>query len=134
MPAHLTLLGWDCLENCQYDCMHAVTAEAIGKGQPVRQFYGKWPFVRLLGIQEPASALFSVMNAAAVAYGFSRFMSLAPPDYPCRGVIALQSVVSLHTWLWSTVFHSRDTHWTERMDYFSASSMVASGLLLQFVM
>lgn len=41
LPAHLTLLGWDCLENCQYDCMHAVTAEAIGKGQPVRQFYGK---------------------------------------------------------------------------------------------
>ena len=41
--------------------------------------------------------------------------------------------VSMHTWFWSAVFHSRDLYWTERLDYFSAASMIVSALLLQFV-
>ena len=41
--------------------------------------------------------------------------------------------VSIHTWFWSAVFHSRDLYWTERLDYFSAASMIISALLFQFV-
>jgi len=41
--------------------------------------------------------------------------------------------VSMHTWFWSAVFHSRDLYWTERLDYFSAASMIVVALLFQFV-
>lgn len=34
-------------------------------GRNTPQFYGKWPFVRIIGIQEPAAALFSIFNLAA---------------------------------------------------------------------
>lgn len=37
----LRLLGWDCQEDCQYQCMHRVTAEDVRAGRRVRQFYGK---------------------------------------------------------------------------------------------
>ncbi|XP_022788747.1 post-GPI attachment to proteins factor 3-like isoform X3 [Stylophora pistillata] len=32
--------------------------------------------------------------------------------------------VSLNAWFWSTVFHTRDFNWTEKMDYFCATSLV----------
>ena len=125
----------------------------------------QWPFVRVLGIQEPSSALFSVLNGVANAYGYVSFRRRCPHTYPYRGAIAAQCLVrlpytverlplmipchgdvffffflskkkkkvSLHTWFWSTVFHCRDTYWTERLDYFCASAMIISGLVLQFI-
>ena len=41
--------------------------------------------------------------------------------------------VSLNTWLWSTVFHTRDVGWTEKMDYFSAALLIVCGLIVQFI-
>lgn len=43
--------------------------------------------------------------------------------------------ICINAWLWSVVFHARDTPWTERMDYFSAFSMVLFslfGLLVRY--
>ena len=37
----LRLLGWDCQEECRYQCMHRVTAEDVRAGRRVRQFFGK---------------------------------------------------------------------------------------------
>ena len=39
----------------------------------------------------------------------------------------------MNAWLWSTVFHTRDVHWTEKLDYFSAAAFVVVGLIVQFV-
>jgi hypothetical protein len=33
-------------------------------------------------------------------------------------------VCSINTWIWSTIFHTRDFEFTEKMDYFSAFSLV----------
>ena len=38
-------------------------------------------------------------------------------------------IVSLNAWLWSTIFHSRDVDLTEKMDYFSAFSIVTYSLV-----
>ena len=38
-----------------------------GHGLDVPQFHGKWPFLRVFGVQEPASVLFSLMNLLANA-------------------------------------------------------------------
>eukprot|EP00731_Ephydatia_muelleri_P008012 Em0004g350a len=133
LPAHLRLLLWSCKENCAYECMHEVTAQDLQSGRKIRQFYGKWPFVRILGVQEPSSALFSVLNGVANAYGYLSFKRRCPSNYPYLVPITVQCLVSLHTWFWSTVFHCRDTYWTERLDYFCASAMIVSGLVLQFI-
>lgn len=41
LPFALKLTGWTCLEECQYQCMHQVTAEDVRLKRPVRQFFGK---------------------------------------------------------------------------------------------
>ncbi len=43
-------------------------------------------------------------------------------------VWTLYGLVSVNTWFWSTVFHSRDSEFTERMDYFCAFSVVSFSL------
>eukprot|EP00967_Tisochrysis_lutea_P110172 scaffold172089_cov17-Tisochrysis_lutea.AAC.1 len=40
-------------------------------GKPPSKYYGKWPFQRLLGMQEAASVLFSLANLCAHVYGLS---------------------------------------------------------------
>ena len=62
LPLSLYMTFWDCPQNCNYDCMHAITDEAIQNNQKVHQYFGKWPFYRLWGVQEPASVLFSILN------------------------------------------------------------------------
>ena len=41
LPLALSLLRWSCEENCEYECMHRVTAQDVAHGRPVRQFHGK---------------------------------------------------------------------------------------------
>ena len=58
-PLSLKLTRWSCQDDCNYRCMT----------NPKVQYFGKWylksnarPFYRFLGIQEPASVLFSILN------------------------------------------------------------------------
>lgn len=37
----LGVMGWTCLENCQYECMHEVTAHDLQHNRTIRQFFGK---------------------------------------------------------------------------------------------
>lgn len=122
LPLSLSLLGWRCDEDCGYHCMHEVTMEDVLHSRPVRQFHGKvhiceppcilkythyiyictytsfspckWPFVRVLGVQEPASMLFSLFNGAAVAVGYHHFLKHSPIDYHLHGPLQVQLVVS----------------------------------------
>ncbi|XP_072105723.1 post-GPI attachment to proteins factor 3 [Mobula birostris] len=51
-----------------------------------------------------------------------------PPPRCTTGTVkryaACHHQVTLNAWLWSTVFHTRDTALTERMDYFCASAVL----------
>ena len=51
--------------------------------------------MRLLGVQEPASALFSVLNAATILYGFVHFKVQAPTTYPYHTIVCVQFIVSI---------------------------------------
>jgi len=86
--------------------------------KPIQQFYGKWPFYRLLGIQEPASTLFSIMNFVSHYKGYRRVRKLGEFEY--GWLLMIFSLSGMNTWIWSSVFHSRDTLLTEKLDYFSA--------------
>ncbi|KAH8150304.1 uncharacterized protein LAJ45_05515 [Morchella importuna] len=130
IPLHLRLLLWSCPSECDYTCQHAVTASRYDAGQPIEQFHGKWPFVRLLGIQEPFSVLFSILNGYAHYRGQQTIRRELPRNYPLVPYYRLFGLFGIVTWFWSTVFHMRDFVFTERMDYFAAGASVLYGLYL----
>lgn len=45
--------------------MWRTTMAFLNRNWAVPQFHGKWPFIRLFGIQEPASVFFSFLNLFA---------------------------------------------------------------------
>ncbi|RKP07946.1 Per1-like-domain-containing protein [Thamnocephalis sphaerospora] len=130
LPLYMRLLHWTCPDDCRYQCQHSVTAARLERGEPVVQYHGKWPFTRILGVQEPASVLFSLWNG----YGHWRYLPVLAGSvnkrYFMRTVLLGYAFVGLNTWLWSAVFHVRDTPLTEKLDYFSAGFGILYGLYM----
>lgn len=135
IPLYLTILGWNCESNCDYQCQRLVTIERKQNNQEVYQFHGKWPFIRVLGIQELFSTIFSIGNFITNYLGFkllwqhyqieskrgeSDFTNL----YHCY---LLVPIVSMCAWFFSTIFHLKDTWDRERLDYFFAGMTVLTG-------
>ena len=123
-PYHLKLLGWDCTSECKYTCMWRTVNYFIVVHNYVPQFYGKWPFLRLWGIQEPASALASILNFFSNIYMLRVMRRNIYVRTPFKNLWYLFALISLNTWICSTIFHTRDTPFTEKMDYFSAFGFV----------
>ncbi|KAL7748642.1 hypothetical protein RI367_006053 [Sorochytrium milnesiophthora] len=119
----LKLTGWTCMDDCKYTCMMRIETARDEAGARLQQYYGKWPFVRLLGMQEPASVLFSIANGWAHWRGLKMLRRIRAP-------LSMQvyAVSGINAWLWSAVFHTRDLPWTEKMDYFSAALTILCGL------
>lgn len=168
-PWALRLMRWDCEADCSYHCMWALEtpkAAAGAAGGAVYKYYGKWPFVRVLGAQEIASVLFSIANLLAHVHNLRLYLrcvrssstkqqqqpssggtnggggsgggarvrggpagsSSSVQQYPYHSLWVAYSLVNINAWVWSSVFHCRDTRLTERFDYFSADLVVAVGL------
>jgi len=123
-PLHLRLLGWDCDSECKYDCMWEAVEIFRKNDLDIPQFSGKWPFVRWMGMQEPASAIASVLNGVAAYYYIRRYNRRFPPSTPFFHLWRFYYGVVCNAWFWSFVFHVRDTEWTEKLDYFSAFSLI----------
>uniref|UniRef100_A0A182M7J0 Post-GPI attachment to proteins factor 3 n=1 Tax=Anopheles culicifacies TaxID=139723 RepID=A0A182M7J0_9DIPT len=118
------LLLWTCYDECVYDCMWKTTSAFHNRNWTTPQFYGKWPFVRFLGMQEPASVLFSIANFIAHYKMLQRFKHEVRPDSPMYLTWRTFSYVCLNAWIWSAIFHTRDFPITELLDYTFAYSMV----------
>ncbi len=129
---HLRLLLWDCASNCDYTCQHIITNRRMAASppilEPVLQFHGKWPFYRLMGVQEPFSVAFSLLNLLAHRHGLSKIQGNISADYPLRLYYILFSYVGQASWLFSMAFHTRDFILTEKLDYFAAGASVFYGL------
>lgn len=128
VPLHRRLLLWTCPAECDYACQRSVTQERVRVGLPVEQFHGKWPFRRLLGVQEPFSVLFSLLNGYAHYRGLRSLRRELPRHYTLRPYYHAFAYIGLFCWFWSAVFHARDFLFTERMDYFSAGANVLYSL------
>lgn len=139
----LKLNHWDCTSDCQYRCMWLV--EDTKKNQTpervVEKYFGKWPFLRAFGAQEPASVITSLANLAANMYCLVRTIKqiglrshhshrLRPQTRIFPWLYLGHFAISCNAWLWSAVFHCRDTRITERLDYFSAGALVAFNLFI----
>lgn len=105
----LRLTHWTCADDCSYRCMHAITDDAATQNQDVKQYYGKWPFWRWAGMQEPASVLFSLLNLWAHRRGYKLVKRRVPDLHPMKGMLLAWSVVSMNAWIFSAVFHTRGT-------------------------
>lgn len=134
IPRYLKLLIWDCKSNCDYQCQRIVTKERNSKGEEVYQFYGKWPFLRIFGMQEFFSALFSVANFVPHFMGYFKVNRLKRSN-PREKIILnralrnikLVALVTMCAWTCSTIFHIRDFVITERLDYYFAGLTVLTG-------
>jgi post-GPI attachment to proteins factor 3 len=96
--------------------------------QPVVQYHGKWPFYRVLGVQEPFSVLFSALNFWAHYTGMAKVRQLIPSRYPLRPYYLVLGYLGLASWVFSMIFHTRDFNVTEKADYFAAGASVLYGL------
>lgn len=104
----LRITRWTCEDDCKYQCTHRMTSKALAsKGWPVEQYYGKWAFWRLWGMQEPASVLFSLLNFFAHLRGGLELRRRMGRRHPMRGYYLGFMVSNLNLWIWSAVFHTR---------------------------
>ncbi|TAQ83460.1 hypothetical protein B7494_g8216 [Chlorociboria aeruginascens] len=122
------LLLWNCPSECDYTCQHIITAQRVSDSQPVVQFHGKWPFYRFLGIQEPFSVLFSLLNFLAHQNGLSKLHANIPASYSLRRYYVLLAYFGMASWAFSMIFHTRDFTVTEELDYFAAGGSVLYGM------
>ena len=110
-PLRITL--WTCKDDCAYTCTHSITESHIidmekqTPGARIHQYYGKWPFWRVWGIQEPASVVFSLMNMWAHVRGGRRVFKKVKPGHPMRKFYLGMSMININAWIWSAVFHTR---------------------------
>ncbi|KAG2073480.1 Per1-like protein [Suillus decipiens] len=124
----LRLTHWTCTDDCKYQCMHMLTDIAIREGSTIHQYYGKWPFWRLFGMQEPASVAFSLWNMYYHIQGWRKLRSRMPSYHPMRSYYLTWVILSINAWFWSAVFHTRDLPNTEKLDYFSAALVILYAL------
>eukprot|EP00808_Paulinella_micropora_P030241 g80803.t1 len=130
LPWWLEITFWTCPENCRYECMHNITRQRAAEGLGSHKYYGKWPFLRLLGLQELFSTLFSIANAVPHLLMFRRLGQSDLAGHVMSPLLRLWNLGAFNTWLWSTVFHARDFFLTERLDYyFSAHYVYACALV-----
>ncbi|KAK0731510.1 Per1-like-domain-containing protein [Lasiosphaeris hirsuta] len=130
IPLYRRLLLWTCPSECDYTCQHIITSARLAAlpPQPVVQFHGKWPFTRVLGIQEPMSMLFSLGNLYAHYDGLAKVRATMPASYSMRRFYIALAYVGMVTWTFSAIFHTRDFPATEQLDYFAAGASVLYGL------
>jgi hypothetical protein len=87
--------------------MHMLTDFAAESGVRMQQYYGKWPFWRYAGMQEPASVAFSIANLLMHVLGADWLRRGVHPAHPMRPFYLTWAYVSVNAWVWSAVFHTR---------------------------
>lgn len=141
-PLYLKWKRLDCQGDCHYYCMVERERErqALGNG-PVK-YHGKWPFRRIFGLQEPASVALSILNLAMHFHGWLSFFILVYYKLPLKQnktyyeyttLWHIYAFLSLNSWFWSAVFHSRDVDLTEKLDYTSAVAVLGYSLIVSIM-
>ncbi|KAK6197388.1 Per1-like protein, partial [Scheffersomyces amazonensis] len=133
---------WSPEKNCNYKCQQLITDLRLSQGHEMVQFYGKWPFVRILGMQEFYSTIFSLANFYVHYQSLRKVIlqvhknSKEINTYKYR-TMTLQYlyliVVSMFGWTLSSIFHICDNKTTEKFDYFGAGAIILTSLNCIFI-
>jgi post-GPI attachment to proteins factor 3 len=110
LPLALRLTRWSCADDCKYTCMHMLTDFALESGVRMEQYYGKWPFWRFAGMQEPASVVFSIANLLMHVLGLDWLRRGVHPAHPMKPFYLTWAYLSINAWVWSAVFHTRGAY------------------------
>lgn len=129
-------LFWTCERNCRYESMILDREVRKRTDEPAIKYTGKWPFDRVLGIQEWFSSIFSIGNGLVHLYYVPKLIWPATPlaSLPLTAPSNFRlhwisfAFIAMNTWLWSAVFHAMDTAVTEDLDYFCAFAIIIWGL------
>ena len=137
---------YECLSGnrdlCEYNCMQWISVCRRDRGYHVLKYYGHWPYLRVWGMQEPASAVFSLLNAiphvVALFCGKIRRRYIRHNNYMAPW-LALYPYVSINAWIASTLYHASHGHEqqhhmtlfsTSMYDYMSALAILAYSLAM----
>ena len=124
---------WNCDDDCGYDCMQTITAERSKEGYGPFKYYGHWPFLRIFGLEEPASVVFSLLNALpyirSIFDNFKKYHTKSKDSFMDRW-LTLYWFISTNTWLASAFYHSRKTENASFYDYISALLFLGYSLWL----
>jgi len=128
----LASLFWNCQDDCSYRCQQIISDAREASNKAMVQFYGKWPFKRIFGIQEFYSVLFSLGNfyvnyrsLFTVLYQYNKNKKDPNPIYRQINYQYLLLILgSLFGWTFSSIFHFRDNRFTETLDYFGAFAII----------
>ncbi|GMI47931.1 hypothetical protein TrCOL_g4869 [Triparma columacea] len=88
------------------------------------KFFGKWPFIRILGLEEFLSSLGSIFNLFPHLYHLLYKRSDYAGNVVMRLPLIIYSSIASVSWVASAAFHGRETLVTERSDYFLATLQV----------
>ena len=126
---------------CEYYCMQWVTSVRKSRGLGPLKYYGHWPYLRFFGMQEPASAVFSLLNA--VPHFWALHMSIRKQYVRERHYLSVwlsfYPIVSLNAWIASTTYHTSHGHEQQHhvvplsssmYDYMSALGILTYAVLL----
>ncbi|KAH7428377.1 hypothetical protein KP509_10G089500 [Ceratopteris richardii] len=138
-------MQWNCTSECRYQCMILREAERQREGQLPVKYFGKWPFKRVLGLQEPISVAFSVANLAVHVYGLTSFLYLLHlvlprrpqgnrgPYYEYGFPWTVFGIACVNYWIWSAVFHARDSIPGEKLHHSSAVGLLGISLIVAII-
>ncbi|XP_057951243.1 uncharacterized protein LOC131146010 [Malania oleifera] len=139
-PLYLRWKQWDCRSDCRYHCMLDREQDRGKLGHKPVKYHGKWPFQRVYGIQEPVSVALSALNLAVQFHGWLSFFILLYYKLPLKSsrktyyeytsLWHIYGILSMNSWFWSAVFHSRDVDLTEKLDYSSAVALLGFSLIV----
>eukprot|EP01031_Cornospumella_fuschlensis_P038404 gene38404-46673_t len=96
-------------------------------GLPPNKFFGHWPFIRWYGLEEPASAAFSALNAIShIVFLCGGYLPLSPAS-SMRFYVNLYAIIALNAWIASIMYHSQKKDFSSLYDYVSALLLLLYG-------
>ncbi|CAN6191474.1 unnamed protein product [Urochloa humidicola] len=133
-----------CTTDCRYFCMMQREGERQSLGLNPIKYHGKWPFLRISVFQEPLSAALSAMNLLMHFTGWLSFFLLVKYKLPFRpetkrtyyeytSLWHIYAILSMNAWFWSSIFHTRDTDLTEKLNYSSTVALLGYSLILSLL-
>lgn len=135
---------WHCEDDCKYDCMQNITAFRSKNGFGPFKYYGHWPFLRLYGLEEPASVLFSILNSVPYILTLGRTLigmlikgnrvkdknGVEMKTHFMHYWLVLYYFISINCWLSSAYYHARKTQSASLVDFASALLFLGYSLWL----
>eukprot|EP01031_Cornospumella_fuschlensis_P038382 gene38382-46649_t len=101
-------------------------------GLPPNKFFGHWPFIRWYGLEEPASAVFSALNAVShIVFLCGGYLPLSPAS-SMRFYVNLYAIIALNAWIASIMYHSQKTDLSSLYDYVSALLLLLYGCTVAY--